>query len=325
MRESLPQGVILEQVDCPNGCSNGDAFVTKGKDLLHGIPGEFTIYRCLSCNLERTNPRPTPATIGAYYPSDYGPYCAQAETTQGSKRLIKDFLRRTLGLQSRILPPVRPGRMLEVGCSSGNYMQEARGAGWEVEGIEFSPEAAAIARSKGFAVRVGPIEQMDFFENDYDLITAWMVLEHLHEPVKALRKLRGCIRPEGYLVASVPSAKSPSRMLFGAYSYDLHLPNHLFHFTPQTLAIILKTSGWIIERVFWQRNCMTLLNSFHYWAIAGKHQACIKIARWLITGKLSTPIRVMLSQLLGLTGQSGRMEIWAKPLNVNRQVESNKN
>lgn len=322
MNECLPPGVILEKVGCPNDCQSGDLLVTRGRDLLHNIPGEFTIYRCLNCGLERTTPRPTPATIGVYYPSDYGPYREKADKSLGSKRVMKDWLRGILGLRSRVLPPVRPGRMLELGCSSGNYMQEARSAGWHVEGIEFSPEAAAVARSKGFSVRVGPIEQMEFSGEDYDLITAWMVLEHLHEPVSALRKLRSCVKPDGYLVASVPSAKSPSRTLFGEYSYDLHLPNHLFHFTPRTLAIVLEKSGWKIERVFWQRNCMTLLNSFEYWSVAGKRPAFIKLSRWLGTGKTSAPIRVLLSLLLGFTRQSGRIEIWARPADFHRQLES---
>lgn len=314
MNQSFPPRVHLEDVDCPNGCQREDVFVLKGKDLLHNIPGEFSIYRCQKCGLERTTPRPTPDTIGTYYPSDYAPYQDEASAKAGLKQSWKELILKIFGLRSRILPSVKPGRMLEVGCSSGNYMEQARAAGWSVDGIEFSPEAAAIARDKGFSVQTGALEKLNSLSlTKYDLITGWMVLEHLHEPVAALRKLREWIKADGYLVASVPSAESLSRKMFGSYSYDLQLPNHLFHFTPQTLAKVMKNSGWQIERVFWQRNCNTLLNSCEYWAVAYKKPIITKIVRWVRTGAVSLPLRGFLRFILGVTHQSGRIEIWARP------------
>lgn len=322
MKESLPSGVVLEWVDCPNGCQDGDVLVMTGHDLLHHIPGVFTIYRCNHCGLQRTTPRPTPNTIGNYYPTDYAPYHSQADTKSGSMRVVKNWLKPMLGLRSRVLPPVRTGRMLELGCSSGNYMQEARNAGWQVEGIEFSPEAASVARGKGFSVRVGAIEEMEPTGTDYDLITAWMVLEHLHEPVSVLRKLRSWVKPDGYLVALVPSADSLSRTLFDVRSYDVQLPTHLFHYTPRTLGLVLANAGWKVEKVRWQRNCITLLNSFELWAEDRKNSFLKGLARWLRVGKVSAPIRVGLNLILGLTRQSGRIEVWARPCNVQRHQES---
>ena len=318
MKKSLPDDVTLENVNCPNDCPNDDHLVLSGCDMLHGIPGEFSIYRCRHCGLERTNPRPTADTIGAYYPANYGPYKSDTVATTNSKQILKDFIRGLFGLRSRILPDVRPGRMLEIGCSSGNYMEQARNAGWIVDGIEFSPEAAAIARSKGFNVHTGSLEQLNSSVSEYNIITGWMVLEHLHEPVAALRKLRGWIKHDGFLVVSIPSAESLSRKIFGRYSYDLHLPNHLFHFTPQTLNQVFENTGWKIERIFWQRNCNTLLNSFEYWAIAYSRPVLAKLARWLRVGTLSAPLRVMLSLLLGITRQSGRIEVWASPADSSR-------
>ena len=319
MKASLPSGVVVEWTDCPNGCQDGDDLVMTGQDLLHHIPGEFTIYRCNHCDLQRTTPRPTPSTIGTYYPNDYAPYRSQAGMNSGSMRVVKNWVRSMLGLRSRVLPPVKPGRMLELGCSSGNYMQEARSAGWQVEGIEFSPEAAAVARSKGFTVRVGAIEEMEPSGTDYDLITAWMVLEHLHEPVSVLRKLRSWVKPDGYLVALVPSASSLARTIFGVRSYDVQLPTHLFHYTPRTLGIVLSNAGWKVERVSWQSNCMTLLNSFELWAEDRKNSFLKKLARWLRVGKVSAPVRIVLNVILGLTRQSGRIEVWARPDNGQRR------
>jgi 2-polyprenyl-3-methyl-5-hydroxy-6-metoxy-1,4-benzoquinol methylase len=311
--KKYPDNVELEFVNCPNGCVPNDELLLTGFDRLHGIPGEFTIYRCVSCRLERTTPRPTPATIGAYYPSDYAPYKESAEAVASSKSKIKEWLRHLLGFNARALPPIPAGRMLEIGCSSGGHMEQVRHQGWQVEGIEFSDKAASVARSKGFNVQTGSLEQARAPEFKYDVITAWMVLEHLHQPIFALQKLREWIKADGYLVALVPDAVSLSRTVFKGLSYDVQVPTHLFHYTPKTLKIVLENAGWELERVFWQRNCNTLLWSFEYWAKEKNKPNMLKVAKWLRLSKGARRIRIISSFLLGVTRQSGRIEIWARP------------
>lgn len=312
--KNYPENVVLESVNCPNGCKSNDKLVMVGKDRLHSIPGEFTIFRCMQCGLERTTPRPTPQTIGVYYPSNYAPYVSSVEWSTKSNSKIKKWLRKLLGLNARILPNILPGRMLEIGCSSGAYMEQARRSGWHVDGIEFSEEAAAIARSKGFNVQVGNVENARPPETPYDVITAWMVLEHLHEPLMVMKKLKGWVKPDGYLVALVPDTNSLAKLLFRERCYDLQLPTHLFHFSPESLKVLFSNSGWRVERIFWQRNCNTLLWSFEYWARETKKKHILKFAEWLRSNPSSTYIRTMLGVILGITRQSGRIEVWARPI-----------
>src|SRR5579871_2523561 len=66
--------IAMETVDCPLGCPPDDEILFTGRERLHNLPGRFTVVRCRTCGLMRTNPRPTPESIGLYYPSDYGPY-----------------------------------------------------------------------------------------------------------------------------------------------------------------------------------------------------------------------------------------------------------
>ena len=56
------------------GCSSNDEIILASRDLLHDLPGIFTVVKCSNCGLMRTNPRPSPDTIGFYYPENYGPY-----------------------------------------------------------------------------------------------------------------------------------------------------------------------------------------------------------------------------------------------------------
>src|SRR5579872_300811 len=71
--------VDLEKVPCPN--CDGETFlpILAGHDSLTGIGGAFKLVRCAKCDLVLTNPRPTPQSLGLFYPEEYPNY--QSETT----------------------------------------------------------------------------------------------------------------------------------------------------------------------------------------------------------------------------------------------------
>ncbi|MFT5209896.1 MAG: 2-polyprenyl-3-methyl-5-hydroxy-6-metoxy-1,4-benzoquinol methylase [Flavobacterium sp.] len=311
---NYPEGVILESPNCPMGCKNKDTLILSHHDRLHSIPGQFSIYRCDHCRLERTSPRPTASTIRHYYPEEYAPYQSNNIAKTATKPGFKDWISRVLKLDGHQLPNLARGSMLEVGCSAGNYMEKISELGWNVDGIEFSEQAAVIARSKGFKVQTASLESAKAPSEAYDLITAWMVLEHLHEPIPALKKLREWIVPGGYLVFSIPDIDSLSRYIFKAGSFDLQLPTHLHHFTAKTISLVLEKAGWKIEHIIWQRNANTLFLSIEYWAQDNKKPRLFKFSRWLRLAKAASKVRLVLNILLGLSRQSGRMTIWAKPM-----------
>ncbi len=302
----------FESVNCPNGCLSNDHLVMVGRDRLHGLPGQFSVVRCDQCHLERTNPRPTSHTIGRYYPDNYAPFQSLAFKNKPPSKL-KLLAGNFFGFKFRQLPQIKPGRMLEVGCAAGGYMKQMELQGWKVEGIELAESAGAIAREHGFKVQTSSIENAKPPLELYDVIAAWMVLEHLHDPVKALATMKTWTKPSGYLVALVPDAKSLAKFLFKERCYDWQLPTHLFHYTPKTLALVLERAGWKLERVIWQKNCNTLLWSAEYWAEDMQFSKLVRIAKWLRTSRRSLVIRVLLGWFLGITHQSGRIELWARP------------
>ena len=137
-------------------------------------------------------------------------------------------------------------------------------AGWNVEGLEFSAKAAERARSLGYHVCLSTIEEAETPRNTFDLIVGWMVLEHLHRPVLALQKLRRWTKKKGWLVISIPNAGSLEFRIFKDKWYALHLPNHLYHFTPETLEKVLEKGGWRLERIHHQRIMSNLCGSLGF-------------------------------------------------------------
>lgn len=310
----LAPPISLEDRSCPLGCTPADKPVITGHDRIHKLPGLFNVVQCTECGLLRTNPRPTPDTIGTYYPDDYAPYQTEGESALGPpKGRLRRFMRALLSVDSRQMPSVKPGKLLELGCASGNFLHEMRLAGWQVQGIEFSPSAAQAARDRGFSVETGAVENAAAPKQPYDVIVAWMVLEHLHEPHRVLEKLREWIAPDGYLVFSVPDAGALERRLFKSRWYAWHLPNHLYHYTPVSIERLLHATGWTVERRYWQRNPVSLLRSMQYLARDRGFVRTDRLLGQLIEKSRYSKFRILLGWLLAIFRQSGRMEIWARP------------
>ena len=309
--KKIPDSVKMEDVLCPL-CDNADnKIILKGFDRLNGLPGEFAIVQCLSCGLIRTTPRPDPSSIGFYYPDDYGAY-------EGSKiKKIKPWkkkLHSILNLNSNTIPDLKSGHMLEVGCASGSYMNKMRESGWEVEGIEFSEYAAENARSLGFPVFTGTIESAPDPEHLYDMIVGWMVLEHLHDPIRSLEKMNKWLKPGGFLIFSVPNIETLEFKFFKNAWYALQLPCHLYHFTPNSIDEMLSKCGFKIKRILHHRVLGNLIASLGYklsdWGLGCKLTK--KLTNFPQKAKAMNYVLFPLAIIMAFFKQTGRMTIWAQ-------------
>jgi len=319
---TVPPGVELERATCPLGCPPDDEPVLVGRDRLQNLSGEFPIVRCRRCGVLRTDPRPTPGSMAFYYPDGYGPYESTGVAVPDGgaiprpawRRAISTVVQRVTDSKAQEIPRLAPGRMLEIGCAAGSFLDLMAGRGWDVEGIEFSPTAAARARRAGYRVHAGSVESAPESSAPYDLVVGWMVLEHLHDPVGALKKLRQWTRPGGWLAVSVPDAGSLPFRLFGAAWYALNLPNHLWHPTRRTIGKVLEHAGWKVARVTDQRDVRNLMGSIGYWLRdTGRFP---RVARWFSElpergGRIYYALHP-LALLLAATRQSGRITVWAR-------------
>lgn len=307
--------VELEDVACPIGCPRADDIVVQASDRLHSGPGIFTVVRCKNCGLMRTTPRPVQSAMSAYYPDDYAPY-RPANPTVATNRRRKSrawhCVQQVVDSRAQWVPELPPGNLLEFGCAGGAYLSRMRAAGWNVTGVDIGTTATDRARAAGLSVHTGHLETMPDNGERFDLVVGWMALEHLHDPIAALRLLHERTRSDGWLVVSVPDAGALEFRLLGPRWYSLHLPAHLFHFTPETLRATLRRGGWQMERVIYQRSAMNLAGSLgHLITDLGferiGHRLVRAVGRSQLLGYLLLPLGIM----LGLLRQSGRITVWA--------------
>lgn len=317
MNEKIISDFIkVEYRECPLAEDQDDLILFKASDKLHNLPGIYSIVKSRKSGLIRTNPRPTPGTIGFYYPKDYGPYTDTIVTKQNieaGKSWSKDkILHNIFSFNSNKLPDQKIGKMLEIGCASGSFMVEMNNKGWEVAGIEYSAQAAKNAQNLGFKVHIGSLEEAPAPEELLDLVVGRMVLEHLHEPIIALEKLHGWTAKDGWAVFSVPNANSFLFKYFKDDWYDLDIPRHLYHYTPSAIKKIFDKAGWKVQKIHHYRTLTSLFVSLSFkLEKKGFNNKLTKFMREFPRGKKRHYLLYPIAFILATFGQTGRMTIWA--------------
>jgi SAM-dependent methyltransferase len=154
-----------------------------------------------------------------------------------------------------------PPRALELGCSTGNYLAALHRRGWDVYGVELCAGPARVAREAGWNVHQGTLETAGLQDETFDLIAAWMVLEHVPEPVTTIQTIHQLLRADGTLLLGVPNVACWQRYLFGANWYCLDLPRHLQHFSPSILRKLLEQAGFEQIEIVHHRTLLGLVGS----------------------------------------------------------------
>jgi hypothetical protein len=311
----LPANVVLEDVDCPMGCARDDRVLVAGADRISGVSGQFEIVRCGSCGLARTNPRPTRETIGMYYPDSYAPYeyTKAPVVARKPRSFVRRIGRRIIEFNSSRIPELAPGHVLELGCASGAYLAHLSSLGWTAEGVELNAAAASSAEERGFRVQSCTVEAMQPPSKPPSLIVAWMVLEHLHDPLGALTKMREWATPDTWLVGSVPNFAALGAAAFAGEWYALHLPCHLYHYDSDTVRRLLQRAGWKLDRVLYHRTLSDIVSSVGNLAeTRGQEQIATRLRAVAKRRKFHLGLYPLASTLAAF-GQTGRMTIWATP------------
>ncbi len=154
---------------------------------------------------------------------------------------------------------IQPGKVLDIGCAMGFYLEHARSRGWEPYGLEVSEYAArhAIDELK-LNVQTGALEAAVYPDEEFAAVTMWLVLEHMIKPVEALKKVWGLLRPGGILGIKVPNIGGITFRLDRQKWLDQHAEDHFCDYKPGTLANLLVNTGfkvleYMTEGIYYER------------------------------------------------------------------------
>lgn len=215
----------------------------EGMPRLVGTAGEYDVHQCPACRIRFSNPM---KAAGAEWYERSPIYHGRRGLNLPLPVYKLDWRYRTfLSLKLRL-----GGRLLDVGCGTGNLVRLARGSGYEVAGTDYDREAVAIARD---SYGLGDVHALSIEETvthpwqaPFDVVTLFDVLEHLPEPREAIQSLAEVIAPGGYLVCTVPCVERWP----GWFDKIVDAPpHHLTLWTPPGLASCLAAAGLTVRRV----------------------------------------------------------------------------
>jgi 2-polyprenyl-3-methyl-5-hydroxy-6-metoxy-1,4-benzoquinol methylase len=152
-------------------------------------------------------------------------------------------------MRKMFLDEIRPGKLLDVGCGDGEFLNLMRGAGWAVDGIDFDSEAIENAKRKyGLELRHGVLGNFEFAENSFDAITLKHVIEHVPDPIGLLREVRRILKTDGRMTVVTPNSLSFGHSHFKEYWFGLDPPRHLQVFSAKGIASCAERAGFqVIE------------------------------------------------------------------------------
>jgi SAM-dependent methyltransferase len=140
--------------------------------------------------------------------------------------------------------------MLEIGAASGFFLDEARRRGYAGLGIELNAGMTDYARrTLGVEVITTGLDQADLEPNGFDLACAFHVVEHLPDPVAALRRIAAAVKPGGWVAVEVPNAGSAAARRLGRRWQPLDLPYHVGHHCPSSLGAVFTHAGLEVVQV----------------------------------------------------------------------------
>lgn len=219
-------------------------------DTRFGIAAPYWSARCKNCGLEQTIPLPTSEELKILYETYYNFGGEEGETASRYVHFRKLFQNSwlwdfwlTIDGDISFHALRGKGRLLDVGCNEGRGLIHYQGSGYAVEGLELNKKAVDVARKKGFVVYSDLIEQFEPAKK-YDVVVLSNVLEHSLNPAKMLAHVARILNPGGQVWISCPNSQSWLRSVFGRFWINWHVPFHISHFSPQTLAGVLHQSGF---------------------------------------------------------------------------------
>jgi 2-polyprenyl-3-methyl-5-hydroxy-6-metoxy-1,4-benzoquinol methylase len=204
--------------------------------------GKHGIVKCAECKLIFTNPRATPNEIGDLYGKNY------MANLNSVKPLLYKICKKRLAFVENFKSR---GRLLDVGCGNGYFLELARKNSWEIFGTEVSPYCISYCKKElELPVKTGEIFKANYADDHFDIITMWHTLEHVKNPMFYLKEFNRILKKGGFIFILVPNVRFLPNFIKGwSWIGRSEILEHLYFFSKETLeSMIDKANLQIIHR-----------------------------------------------------------------------------
>jgi SAM-dependent methyltransferase len=202
------------------------------------------------------NPQPVPEAVRRRYREGHGEnYLSYELANEASFLGLQELSLADAGFYrlEQTLLPVPPGaerpRVLDIGCATGTLLEKLRGRGWDVRGIEISgPQAEYARRVRNLEILELPLEESRLPDRFFQAVLASHLIEHLNNPAAFVREAARVLAPGGRCYVSTPNIAGFQDRLFRE-RWRSAIFDHLYLFSVRTLSELLRSAGFIVEKV----------------------------------------------------------------------------
>ncbi|MEO6548236.1 MAG: class I SAM-dependent methyltransferase [Ferruginibacter sp.] len=243
-------GLQISRNSCPCCGSKLIAKLFACKDYT--VSGEvFDIWECSECTLRFTQDVPGEDAIGPYYQADT--YISHTDTEVGLvNKLYKHARTYTLNWKIKLVRGSAglrsgSGALLDIGAGTGAFLYKAFTKGWEVTGLEPDEGARRICKDKYGLTTEAPAKLFELSTAQFDVVTMWHVLEHVHGLHQYMDQLKRVLKPTGVILIALPNYTSADATHYREYWAAYDVPRHLYHFSPRAMGILVAKHGMKLE------------------------------------------------------------------------------
>jgi SAM-dependent methyltransferase len=290
-RKSIRFNERLPCIICGNEAHH---FVYSGYDRFFDGSEVFSIIECTLCGLFSLRPRLPLEKMKKYYPNNYQLFVQAVEDETNYFRFLDRYWGREKQVKQVIKRVSDPGVILDVGCATGILLSGMRRRGWDCYGVEPNQYAANYAQQR-FDLKIfcGYLENANYPEKFFDVITMMDVLEHVFDPINTIREIHRILKPGGYFIGNLPNGNAWERFLFGPYWVGWEAPRHYHVFTPKTIKKILEDQHFRSVNIFsYIGRHGTFMVSLKFWIASWQQPKRIKKIVMKVFGSLL--VRILL-------------------------------
>ncbi len=252
----------------------------------------FSVYQCMDCNFRFTGSIPSQDTIGRYY--KFIEYISHTDVKNGWLNRLYHLVRsKTLAQKTNWVQSLftgHKGHLLDIGAGTGAFVHAMFEKNWKVTGLE--PDASTRDKAfENYKIQLKSTDAIfDLPENEYEVITMWHVLEHVHELKPYIHQCYKSLKHNGRLIIAVPNFTSFDASFYKKFWAAYDLPRHLYHFSPTSMELLLQQYGFDIVTIkpMW-------FDSFYVSILSEKYKKSGKLGliRAAIIGSISNLIALM--------------------------------
>lgn len=224
---------FMENRECPV-CGSSEQRV-----LFRKSGGEYVT--CTKCAMVFLNPVFKNSYLEEYYGQNND---VQSEIVE----IDSDFYRALYirGINSFSKGYESPGRILDVGCSAGSFLDIARSLGWETFGLELNKTEVEYSRKKGHFVLNDTIEKAKF-DLKFDVITLWDVFEHIKDGAAFLRSAQRLLKDGGGVFIQTPSTSSLAARILQEKCNVFDGLEHVNLYSQKSISDLAAKTGFYVE------------------------------------------------------------------------------